>query len=312
VPADQPREFWGVSYLSALLVTLTGLPDVAALIVISFCMYLATPLICFRLWGGTVAAWFVVANWWWLQAAVDGGSEPLFMALLLGTFLAVRKKEWTLAAVLASGATVVRPVGIFALFGIGIVLLARRDFRRLVIATVIALVTGILYAIPMILIYGSPLASVRSYQAQDWASGSPVTIPFLPIVKGALSTLTNMRLPLKILISFWVLLTAAALIRMAIDRSFRSYAKEYPAEAIFAFLYGIFLFSYNSNVWGWQHFPRFAIPILPFVLLVFLDRLPTDRRLLWGIGFVSVICVVLPKAGITHAYEVIHRILVTS
>jgi len=309
VPSDQPREFWGTSYVSALLVMMTGISDPAALVVISFCMYLVAVVICFRLWGSTMAAWFTVVNWWWLQAAVGGGSEPLFMALLLGTFLAVRKEQWTLAAVLASGATIVRPVGIFALIAIGIVLLIRREFRRLVITVLIAVGVGVLYTMPMTLIYGSPLASVRSYQSQDWATGSPVTFPLLPIVKGALETSSSMRLSLKILITVWVLLVVAGFIKMAIDRSFREYARKCPVVAIFAFSYGIFIFSYNSNVWAWEHFPRFAIPLLPFILLVFRDRLPTDRRLLSGIGLISIMCVVLPKAGISHVHEIVHRLI---
>jgi hypothetical protein len=309
VPSDQPREFWGMSYVSAVLATLTTLPDRAALIVVSFCMYLVTLLMCFRLWGSTVAAWFTVVDWSWLQTAVGGGSEPLFMALLLGTFLAVRKEQWTFAALLASGATVVRPVGIFALIAIGVVLLKRRELQRLAVTALIAIAVGVLYTMPMVLIYGTPLASVRSYQSQDWASRSPVTFPLVPIIKGALKTANNMRFFLKILIGFWVLVVLAGFIKMAISRSFWEYAKRYPVEAIFAFSYGTFIFSYNANVWAWKHFPRLAIPLIPFIVLVFLDRLPANRRLLSGIGLLSIVCVVLPKAGIGNINNVVQTLI---
>jgi hypothetical protein len=309
VPPDQPREFWGMSYLSALLVTMTGLSDRVALIVISFSMYLVTLVLCFRLWGATITAWFTVADWWWLQSTVGGGSEPLFMALLLGAFLAVRQERWTVAALLASLSTVVRPVGIFALIAMGIVLLARKDLRRLATAILIALLVGALYVLPMISIYGSPLASVRSYQAQDWATDSPVTIPLLPIVKGALETASSIRVPLEILIGLWVLITLVGFIKMSVDKTFREYSRQHPTEAIFAFLYGLFIFSYDANFWAWEHFPRFALPLLPFILLVFLRRLPTDRRILSAVALVSIICVVLPKAGLTHVHALLHKLI---
>jgi len=311
VPSDQPREFWGVSYVSALVAALTGLRDATALIAVSFFAYLTALFLSHRLWGATLTAWFLVVNWWWLESTVDGGSEPLFMALLLGAFLTVRSERWLLAAALASGATVVRPVGIFALIAIGIVLLARRDFKRLAIATAIGVGTGVVYVFPMVLIYGSPLAGVQAYQAQDWAGSSPITFPFVAIFKGALSTSGSVRLPLRILLGIWVLVVVAGLIRMATDRKFRKYSRDHEVEGIFLLLYAAFLLCYNADVWAWQHFPRFAIPLLPFLLLAFRDRLPASPPLLCGIALVSVICVILPKAGIHRVSEVVHSLVTT-
>jgi hypothetical protein len=310
VPSDQPREFWGVSYVSALVTALTGMPDPTSVIVVSFCAYLAALSLSYRLWGGILTAWFLVVNWWWLESTVDGGSEPLFMALLLGAFLAIRKERWLLAAALASGATVVRPVGIFALIAIGAVLLVRKDFKRLALATATGAATGAAYLIPMALIYGNPFASVQSYQAQDWAGSSPVTLPFVAIINGARSTSGAVRLPLQILIGLWVVAVVGGLLRMATSRKFRSYALDHAVEGIFVLLYAAFLLCYNSDVWAWQHFPRFAIPLLPFVLLAFQDKLPNSRRLLCGVALVSVLCVVLPKAGIHRVSEAVHSLIV--
>jgi len=46
-------------------------------------------------------------------------------------------------------------------------------------------------------------------------------------------------------------------------------------------LYLAFIFSYHSQ-WARAEFPRFAIPILPFVLVGFGDLLPSNLYLLWG------------------------------
>jgi hypothetical protein len=292
---SQPKELWGYSYVSALVATVTRLPDIFAIIVVSSVTFVIANYFCCYLFGTTVAAWFVVINWWWIDVAVEGMTEPLFMALLLGSFIAVRKERWMIAAVLASSATVVRPVGIFALVAIAVVLINRRELRRLIATIAIGCVTGILYAIPVMLVYGDPFANVRGYRTQDWAGSLPVTIPFLPLIKGALTRAATVHLKLQILIGLWVLLTLAGMIKMAVDKRFWRYSKEYPVEAIFAGLYAIFLFSYNTTFWGWEHFPRFVIPLLPFLLLVFLDYLPRDRRIVWGVALANVALSVWPK-----------------
>jgi hypothetical protein len=248
-------------------------------------MFVLANYLCGRLWGTTVAAWFMVCDWWYIDGAVEGLTESLFMALVLGSFIAIRKERWMVAALLASGATVVRPVGIFALIALGSVLLGRREFRQLAIATAIGLTTGIVYLIPMKLIFGDPLANVRGYSRSDWSGSLPMSIPLLPIIKGASM---SHRWKLQVMIAAWVLFTLAGLIKMATDKRFWRYAKTYPAEAIFAGAYGLFLFSYNVPFWSWLHFPRFAIPLVPFLILVFLDRLPRDRRIIWSVGLFNV------------------------
>jgi hypothetical protein len=55
-------------------------------------------------------------------------------------------------------------------------------------------------------------------------------------------------------------------------------------EAIFLAPYLWCLFTYNYPYWARGSFARFAIPILPFVLLALYRWLPKDRRILWGLG----------------------------
>jgi hypothetical protein len=294
---SQPKELWGFSYVAALVAAVTRLPDIFAIVVVSSSMFVVANYLCCRLWDATIAAWFMVVSWWWLDTATEGMTEPLFMALLLGSFLAFRKERWVTAAVFASGATIVRPVGIFALIAMGIVFLARRDLRRLAITFLIALTTAVLYAIPMKLIYGDPLANVHGYHAHDWSESVPITIPLLPEIKGALM---GGHVRLKILIGAWVLFTLAGLVKIAVDRRFWQYSEIFPVEAIFAVYFAIFLFTYNVPYWAWLHFPRFVIPLLPFLLLVFLDRLPRDRRILWGVGACNIAISVLAKVPAAH------------
>jgi len=122
------KQFWGYPYAMAALSTVTGIPGRVALLVISFLSSLLSVVLAHRLWGGWVAAFFAVLNFDWMQRSFLGGSEPLFVALLFASFLAVRRERWLLAALLAASATVVRPLGFAALVGVGLVLLWRRDF----------------------------------------------------------------------------------------------------------------------------------------------------------------------------------------
>jgi hypothetical protein len=195
----------------------------------------------------------MVVNWWWLDSAAEGLSEPLFMALLLGSFVALRKDRWAVAAILASFATTVRPVGIFALIAIAIVLLAHREWRRATVTTAIGLVIGFLYVAPLIVIYGNPLANVAGYHKSDWPSGLPVTFPLVPLIKGAgINHAFAYFSKLQILIAVWVAFALAGTIKMAVSNRFWDYARAYAT--IFAGTYALFIFSFlRSRFYGRPH-----------------------------------------------------------
>jgi hypothetical protein len=114
------KQFWGLPYAMAALSTVTRVSDRTALLAISVVASFAAAALAWTLWDGWIAGFFAVLNFDWLQRSYLGGSEPLFVELLFGSFLSVRKERWLLAALLASLATVVRPLGIFALLGIGL------------------------------------------------------------------------------------------------------------------------------------------------------------------------------------------------
>jgi hypothetical protein len=101
------KQFWALPYTMAVLSLSMGVSERTALLLICFGSSLAAVVIAYRLWGGWVAGFFAILNFDWIQRSYLGGSEPLFVALVFASFLAIRKERWWLASLLASLATVV-------------------------------------------------------------------------------------------------------------------------------------------------------------------------------------------------------------
>ena len=297
------KQFWGLPYAMAGLSKVTGLPDRVSLIAFSLIPSLASVLLVRRLWDGWVAAFFAILNFDWLQRSFLGGSEPLFVCLLLASFLNVRQKRWMLASFLASLATVVRPLGVFALFGIGLTLLWKRDFRRFAAASAIGIVVGVLYAIPVARHFGDAFANVSSYHSQQWQGGWLFGFPFYAIIKGTM----NYPAPwTNLILSFgWIALVVSAVVVMLKSEKFRAYCKDNPVEALFLAPYLWCIFSYNYPSWARSNFARFAIPILPFVFLAVYRWLPKDRRIVWGLG---ALCAALAACSALGLVNVLHML----
>ena len=301
------KQFWGLPYAMAAVSKLTGLSDRTALLAFSLIPSLLATLLARNLWNGWIAGYFAVLNFDWLQRSCLGGSEPLFVCLLLAAFASVRRQRWLLASLLAAFATVVRPLGVFALLGIGIALLLQRDFRRFAAATAIGLAVGILYAIPLATHFGDPLATVNSYHSPQWQGGWLFGFPFYAIVKG---TLIHPAPWTNLVLSFaWILLVVIAVIVMVKSADFRAYCREHMVEAIFLVPYLWCLFTYNYPVWARSNFARFAIPILPFVLLALFRWLPKDRRLLWGLAVVSPVLAASSALGVVNVVQMLRKVI---
>ena len=299
------KQFWGLPYAMAGLSFLTGSTERSALLMVCFASSLTAVAIAHRLWGGWVAGFFAILNFDWLQRSFLGGSEALFVALLFGSFLAVRKERWWLAALLASLATIVRPLGFFALLAIGLVLLWRRDFRRLIPAVVTGLVIGALYALPLAKQFGDPLATTHSYYSPEWQGGWLFGFPFYAIIKG---TLTEAAPWTNLIISFgWIFLVLIAVIAMIRRAEFRRFAQTHPVETLFLIPYLWCLYTYNYPHWARGNFQRFAIPILPFVLIALYRWIPKDRRLLWALGVVTTMLAAASGVGLTNVLGIIRR-----
>jgi len=298
------KQFWGLPYAMAAVSRLTGASNRTALLLISLVASLLAVILIRQLWNGWIAAYFAVLNFDWLQRTCLGGSEPLFMALLLGAFLSARRRRWMLASLLAALATVVRPLGAFALVGIGLTLLWQKDFRRFAGALAIGLAIGIVYAVPLAAHFGDPLATVNSYHSQQWQGGWLFGFPFYAIIRGTMlypAPWTNLVLSFG-----WIFLVIAAVLVMIRSRNFRDYCRSHPVEAIFLVPYLWCLFSYNYPYWARGNFARFAIPILPFALFALYRWLPKDRRILWGLGVVSSALAAISALGVANVVSLLH------
>jgi Gpi18-like mannosyltransferase len=161
----------------------TRLPVQGSLLLISFASSFAAIVLAYRLWGGWVAAFFAVLNFDWMQRSFLGGAEPLAVALIFGALVLVRKDRYVLASFLAALSTVVRPLGICCLIGIGAVLLFRREYQKLACAVLIGAAVGTLYVLPLATHFGDALATVHSYEG---AQVPLFGIPFYAIVKGTI------------------------------------------------------------------------------------------------------------------------------
>jgi hypothetical protein len=220
--------------------------------------------------------------------------------------VAARKERWLLASLLASLATIVRPMGIFALLGIGIALLVKRDFRRFIAAVLIGATIGLLYILPLLLYLGNPLANVKGYDQADWNGGMPLTIPLVAIVKDAMAgRATKLNLARTGLWIVVILVSAAVILG---KKSLRECLRRFPVEGAFFAFYLFLLFTYNSY-WARAEFPRFAIPIVPFVILGLLQWIPKDRRLLWAFGLFSAALSAVETVGFVRSIEIMRSAL---
>jgi hypothetical protein len=171
----------------------------------------------------------------------------------------------------------------------------------------IGLVIGILYMLPLSKQFGDPLATVSSYHSPEWQGGWLFGFPFYAIVKG---TLTEPAPWTNLILSFgWILLVLIAIVVMIRSTRFRGYARSHPVEILFLIPYLWCLYTYNYPHWARGNFARFAIPILPFVLIA-LDRwVPEDRRVLWVLGVVMAVLAAASALGVGNVPSLLRRAL---
>jgi hypothetical protein len=299
------KQFWGLPYAMAAMSKLTGLSNRLALLAFSLVPALLSAFFARRLWDGWIAGYFAILNFDWIQRSCLGGSEPLFVCLLLAAFVSVRQRHWMLGSLLAALATIVRPLGIFALIGIGLTLLWQKEFRKLAGATAIGLLVGALYALPLSTHFGDALATVNSYHSPEWQGGWLFGFPFYAIVKGTLLYPVPWT---NLVLSFgWIFLVLAAVLVMARSRAFHSYCRSHLVETIFLVPYLWCLFTYNYPYWARGNFARFAIPILPFVLLALYRWIPRDRLVLWGLGVVTPALAACSALGIVNVIHLLRN-----
>ena len=299
------KQFWGVSYAVACVSIMTRASEPTALVVVCVGASLGSVALCYRLWDGWIAAFFALLSLDWFQRSLLGGAEPLFMALLFGSFVALRRERWVCAAVLGSLATVVRPFGVFALVGLGVHLSYRKRFRDCAVATAIALGIGALYTWPLKHYLGNAFANVASYRENDWHGGLPFNLPFVDIVRDTIRTsapLTNLALTLG-----WMLFVLVAMVVAIRSGEFQRYAKIHTAEACFVLLYFLALFTYNAPSWSRSQFPRFALPLLPWALVFLRRYLPAKRKVVWALAVITPSLAAASAVGIRQTWGILLR-----
>jgi hypothetical protein len=290
--------FWGFPYTIVGVSTLFSISELKAAVVISVLASLALCVLLHRLYGGWVTTVFLVINFEWMRLSVEGGSEPLFMCLLFASFLAARSDWWNSAALLASLATTVRPVGVLALMCFAIVLARRKSYRRLAVITLIGLAIGVLYVIPLWRCWGTPLANFIGYSG-DWGpQRRPLTYPFGALISSFLAALHRQHLRWYTLTLFavWPFVAVVGTAAIWLPRNRHGFLERYHTEALFASVYAFFFISYNNFEIVWL-FSRFLIPALPLFVFSLRDWIPHDRRVFWG---AAVLCALLSAADLVH------------
>jgi len=295
------KHFWGLPYAVAAFSRVTSISCETSLIVISCAASLCAVILAYKLWGGWVAAYSLSLNFDWLQRTFLGGSEPLFVALLFGSLLTIRKERWSYASLLAALATTTRPLGIFLVAGIWVTLALRREWRRLFLSGCIVAAIGLAYAIPLRLYFNDPLATVHSYGVmQSEKYPHLFGIPFKAIIVGTIkypAPLSNLVLTFG-----WIALVTAGVAAMFARKSFREYLKKNVAEAIFVTLYTLSVYTYNAPVFARGTFPRFAIPILPYVCMALLPWIPKDKRLLLFLTSLAAVLAAVSALGVHNIF----------
>jgi len=298
--------FWGLPYAMSVLSSVTKVGNLNSLLAISVLSSFVAVAQVWRLWGSWVALAFLILSREWLERSLLGGAEPLFLAFLFSGFWAARNERWALASFLAALATIVRPMGVFGLVAIGIVLLVRRNYRVLARAIAIGAGVGLLYIVPLKLYFGDSMANVKGYDHADWNSNSPVGLPFVAIVHDAFGGgATKLNLARTIVWVFFVLTSALVMLR---GERGKEYAKNYPVEVFFWLLYLIFLVTYNSS-WARAEFPRFAIPLVPFAAFAFDSWIPRRYWLLTILGLLAATLSAAETVGVVSTFLLLKRAL---
>jgi hypothetical protein len=301
------QQFMGYPYVIALVSLVLHVPLGFSLWLVAVAASISSSFLVSRLLGTRVAAYFALSNFAWLQASFLGGSEPLAVALGMGAFWSFRRGYCMVAVLLGALATTVRPLMLFTLVGMGLVLLYQRRYATFAKATALGLAIGLLYVWPLAHYFGDPLLTAHSYTSRDYGAanvagphGRLFGWPFHGIVVGTIRyppPWTNL-----IVSSSWIALVLAGVMAM-FSRSLREFWRSHPAEGIFCGLYLLAISCYDYLVWAPGNFMRFSIPALPFVFFALQRWLPRDRRALWCLAAIAPALAACSAIGIRNVFS---------
>ncbi len=291
-PLDQ--HFWGLPALIALIESIFPISGFPTLVVISVITSLGASLLMYRLYGAAVAVMFVILCPQWVRLSTMGGSEPIFLCLLLGAWLLYRHDRALVAVILASLATTIRPIGAIAVCAFAVAMAMRRDWRRLAVSLCAAAAIGALYLALMRVATGDPLISAKMYSSHIWKSNGPFSFPFARLVISSVHRLQNE--PWSQMVQPVVCMVLLGFGVFALVKHARESLKEYPAELFFVVAYLIFVAFYNDHDLA-GFLPRLAIPVYPFLIFCWRTRLPKNRFVYWPLVVISALIAAADLVG---------------
>lgn len=296
------RQFYrGTGYCLALVSKLTSLPVARCLPLLTLTCGALALYLCGRLWGWRVAALFSFINIAYTQRLCLGGCEAFFVVFLFAALWLWRQKYTVSAITCAVLATTTRPTGVFLLLPLAAVLIWHRRWRDVMKSAVVVAILGALYLAPIILAAKDPWAPVNGY-SDDFYTSSPVSVPFYPLLRGALATGTPWTNHLKI--GFYILLTLFGVVTLW-KRRRRAFADAVgQVESAFFLLFAGFCVSFNA--WGaYPDYPRYSSPIVPQSVLELRSRLLNA----WSILPMSVVAGLLSAASALNVRAVLHMLV---
>lgn len=283
--AVSDQHFWGLPAIIALTEAAFSTSGYAALVTISVVSSMTATFLMYRLYGAAVSVAFLILCPEWVRLSVLGGSEPLFLCLLLGSWLAFRQERALMATVVASLATTVRPVGAIAVCAFVLVLFLRRDWRRLSISACSAVGIGLGYLAWLRAVSGDAFVQVRIYAHVFWPGGRPFSLPFARLAVSFIRLLRSGPWNGPVLESFFCL-AVLGLGTFVLSKHARGIRQKYQAELAFAVGYLGFLACYNDPDMAF-YLPRFAIPVYPLLIFTAQDWLPKRRLVFWPLVLLS-------------------------
>jgi hypothetical protein len=296
------RQFYrGTGYCIALASKLTSLPAARCLPLLALICGAIAVYLCGRLWGWRVAVLFSFVNIAYTQRLCLGGCEAFFVVFLFVSLWLWRRERAVSAIACAALATTIRPTGVFLLLPLAAVLVWHRRWRDAVKSAVAVTVLGALYLAPIAFAARDPWAPVNGY-ADDYYGSWPVSVPFYPLLRGALTPGMPWTSHLKI--GFYILLTLFGVITIWKHRR-RVFANPAgQAESAFFLLFAGFCVSFNA--WGaYPDYPRYSAPLVPQSVLDLRSRLFKA----WVMLSLSVVAGLASAASALNVRAVFHMLI---
>lgn len=267
------KHVWGLPYCAAALSAILRISELHAIAAVSLISAIACVFLAGKLWSGWVALYFAAVNYTFIQFAAYGGSEPLFVLLVLASFWFTRDERWAASSLAAALSATVRPLGVFAL---GLCTRPFKDAKRIVVIVGVAALVGCAYLAPQIIYLGNPFLHWKTYQQQDWRGQLPITIPLLAVWQNLRSHSNVGNSVMTVVKLAYVLVHIAALGGICFSRRRRDRLFAHLEEGMTVVLYSAFVLVYNAPTWSLSIYPRLLIPVTPMLLDAYSDLLPRN------------------------------------